>query len=80
MSKDNAILHCQPANTDKIHQLDADEILKDNEICCPPFEGCLWSSHPRVFLKLDDENKVECPYCKTLYTLSSTNTAEKTPY
>ncbi len=63
------LLHCKPANTEKVHKLKADEIMNNNEFSCPPFEGCLWSSHPRVYLKLDDEGKALCPYCGTLYTL-----------
>ncbi len=74
MSKNNTIVYCQPANSEKIHELDGSELLKGNEICCPPFEGCLWSSHPRVFLKLDDQGKVKCPYCNTLYTLKISKT------
>ncbi len=73
MSKNNEILYCQPANTEEVHELDASEVLKDNEICCPPFEECLWSSHPRFFLKLDERGQVKCPYCNTLYTLGNKN-------
>lgn len=71
MSKNSAVLYCQPANTEEVHELDASEMLEDSEICCPPFEDCLWSSHPRVFLKLDDYGQVKCPYCNTLYTLKT---------
>lgn len=71
MSKNTEVLYCQPANTEKTHKLDTKEILKDNEICCPPYEGCLWSSHPRVFLKLDNKGKVTCPYCNTKYQLGT---------
>jgi len=70
MSKNIKILYCKPVNTEEIHKLDPKEILINNEICCPPFEGCLWSSHPRIFLKLDNEGKATCPYCNTLYQLS----------
>ena len=76
MSKNTAILHCIPANSEKVHQLDASEILENNEICCPPFEGCLWSSHPREFLKLDDKGEAKYPYCDTLYKLQAKTTEE----
>ena len=69
MSKNNNILFCKPANSELIHQLDAEEFVADNEICCPPFDECLWSSHPRVFLKLDKQGQVKCPYCNTEYEL-----------
>ncbi len=65
-----AFIHCKPANTEKIHRMKASEILEGNELSCPPFESCLWSSHPRVFLKLDAQGEALCPYCSTLYTLT----------
>ncbi len=49
MSKNTQVLLCQPANSEKVYQLNASEFLTDNEFCCPPFEDCLWSSHPRQF-------------------------------
>ncbi len=66
---ENNILLCKPANSEQIHHLDAEEFVVDNEICCPPFDGCLWSTHPRVFLKLDKQGRVKCPYCNTEYEL-----------
>ncbi len=71
MSLNKKIVFCKPANTEKVHQLKASEIMENDEICCPPFDGCLWSSHPREFLKLDDKGEALCPYCGTLYRLQS---------
>jgi len=51
MSLKSISLFFHPANTEEAHKLDANEILLDNKICCPPVAGCLWSSHPRVLLK-----------------------------
>lgn len=74
MSKNSNILYCKPANSEEIHQLDANDfVTDDNEICCPPFDECLWSSHPRVFLKLDKQGKAKCPYCNTEYVLNKSN-------
>jgi len=70
MSQNTQVLLCQLANSEKVHQLSASEFLTDNEFCYPPFVNCLWSSHPRQFLKLDDKGSVLCPYCSTLYTLA----------
>jgi uncharacterized Zn-finger protein len=29
----------------------------------------LWSSHPKVFLELNDQGAAKCPYCGTRYQL-----------
>jgi len=29
----------------------------------------LWSSHPRVYLPLEEKGEALCPYCGTLYKL-----------
>ena len=29
----------------------------------------LWSGHPRVFLPIESNSTIECPYCGTLYHL-----------
>ncbi len=76
MNTDKNVVYCHPANTEAIHLLDADEVLENNEICCPPFDGCLWSSHPRVFLKLNENGQTRCPYCSTLYVLHPGTVAE----
>ena len=39
-------------------------------ISCPTDEMTLWNAHPRVFLPLNEENRVEvCPYCSAKYVL-----------
>jgi uncharacterized Zn-finger protein len=35
---------------------------------CPNPNMPIWSSHPRVFLELDD-GEAKCPYCGTEYRL-----------
>jgi len=44
---------------------------KDLPVYCPSKQSALWAEHPRVYLHLDDENKVTCPYCNTQYLLKS---------
>lgn len=36
---------------------------------CPNPNMPIWSSHPRVFLELDEHGAAKCPYCGTLYQL-----------
>ena len=42
---------------------------KDLPVFCPNPQMPLWSSHPRVFLDLDDAGFAMCPYCGTRYRL-----------
>ncbi|HJV83968.1 MAG TPA: zinc-finger domain-containing protein [Noviherbaspirillum sp.] len=36
---------------------------------CPNPAMPIWSSHPRVFLALNEHHESKCPYCGTLYRL-----------
>ena len=38
-------------------------------VFCPNPAMPLWSSHPRVFLDLDEHGEASCPYCGTRYRL-----------
>ncbi|MDA1187548.1 MAG: zinc-finger domain-containing protein [Proteobacteria bacterium] len=38
-------------------------------VVCPNPRMPLWSSHPKVFLELNDEGFAKCPYCGTRYQL-----------
>ncbi|WP_034295459.1 zinc-finger domain-containing protein [Herbaspirillum sp. RV1423] len=42
---------------------------KDLPAHCPNPNMPQWSSHPRVFLELDDHGAAKCPYCGTQYQL-----------
>lgn len=44
-------------------------------IFCPNPAMPLWSSHPRVFLDVDETGEVRCPYCGTLYRLEGARPA-----
>jgi uncharacterized Zn-finger protein len=43
----------------------------DLPLFCPNAKSALWSSHPRVFLPIEDaqDGVVLCPYCSTKYRL-----------
>jgi len=41
--------------------------VKDRIVSCDGGEGPL--GHPRVFLNLGDDDRVECPYCDRLFLL-----------
>jgi len=42
---------------------------KDLPLHCPMPSMSLWNSHPRVFLPIEDEGKIKCPYCGADYIL-----------
>jgi uncharacterized Zn-finger protein len=41
----------------------------DLPLSCPTPEMTLWNAHPRVFLPIEREGRVVCPYCSTCYVL-----------
>jgi uncharacterized Zn-finger protein len=43
---------------------------EDLPLSCPMPNAPLWCEHPRVFLPVDREEEVACPYCSTRYKLS----------
>ncbi|UTW55600.1 zinc-finger domain-containing protein [Kordiimonas sp. SCSIO 12610] len=47
----------------------APEIVRvdTKKVACDGDEGAL--GHPRVYLTMDQDGKVECPYCDRLYLL-----------
>ena len=42
---------------------------KDLPVHCPPKDSTKWNMHPKVFLSLDVDGKVSCPYCGAKYKL-----------
>jgi uncharacterized Zn-finger protein len=42
---------------------------EDLPVHCPNPAMPLWSSHPRVYLDIDEHGEARCPYCSTLYRL-----------
>jgi len=46
--------------------------VKDRVVACDGGEGAL--GHPRVFLNLGDDDRVECPYCDRLFILDKEGT------
>lgn len=45
-------------------------LQQDLPLCCPQKDERLWDGHPRVYLDIEKEGSVACPYCETVYTLS----------
>ncbi len=42
---------------------------KDLPLSCPRPQDPLWNMHPRVYLPIEDQGEVACPYCGTKYVL-----------
>jgi uncharacterized Zn-finger protein len=42
---------------------------KDLPAYCPNPAMPIWSSHPRVYLPLEQHGEGKCPYCGTVYKL-----------
>ncbi len=69
MTNNTSITDCKSANTQRVHWIEAAELLDGEEVACPPLDACLWDSHPRVFLKISEKGEAYCPYCSTIYRL-----------
>jgi len=42
----------------------------DLPVSCPMPGMYLWNSHPKVYLALEEEGRVKCPYCGATYALT----------
>ena len=42
---------------------------KDLPLSCPPKDQLVWDMHPRVYLPIEAEGEVVCPYCSAHYIL-----------
>lgn len=38
-------------------------------LSCPTKDKALWNAHPRVYLPIEENGHVRCPYCEAHYTL-----------
>lgn len=43
--------------------------LADLPMSCPMPGKTLWDGHPRVYLEIQTNGEVLCPYCSALYVL-----------
>ena len=43
---------------------------KDLPLSCPMPGMHLWNSHPKVYLAIEEEGRVKCPYCGATYALT----------
>lgn len=57
----------QPACTALTIELTA----ADLPVACPPRDDRVWDAHPRVYLTLNAQGQVTCPYCSTTYVLKT---------
>lgn len=51
------------------------EVIKKNTVACDGGEGAL--GHPRVWLTMDSEGKIKCPYCDKLFLLEGSPAANE---
>ena len=54
-----------PPEQQRVHYVTEDDL----PLSCPTPEMTLWSSHPRVYLPIEREGEVTCPYCSAHYIL-----------
>lgn len=47
---------------------------RDLPLSCPPRDERVWDAHPRVYLPIEAEGSLLCPYCGTEYILKRTET------
>jgi len=45
----------------------------DLPLHCPMPDTPLWSSHPRVYLPIEETGHAKCPYCGSEYVLVDTH-------
>lgn len=49
----------------RVHYVTHDDL----PLSCPTPEMTLWNQHPRVYLPIEREGEVVCPYCSAHYIL-----------
>ena len=60
----------QPKHGDTPNDQAYVNVTKDDlPLHCPLDRMRLWDSHPRVYLPLEKDGTVRCPYCGTLFVL-----------
>jgi uncharacterized Zn-finger protein len=55
-----------PAQQNKVCKISQ----KDLPLSCPPKDTLIWNQHPRVFLPIEEQGEVVCPYCSAKYVLT----------
>lgn len=53
----------KPANAALRYQISQSDL----PLHCPMDGQSQWDSHPRVFLPIEDQGEILCPYCGALY-------------
>lgn len=54
-----------PANAQHRYEISDDQL----PLHCPMDGMSLWNSHPRVYLPIEENGEVRCPYCGAIYVL-----------
>ncbi len=57
----------QLPNSERVYQVSR----ADLPVHCPTDAMPLWSSHPRVFLPVEQQGEARCPYCGALFRLAA---------
>lgn len=47
---------------------------EDLPLSCPTPKMALWNAHPRVYLPIEEQGEVRCPYCGAFYRLKNRDT------
>jgi uncharacterized Zn-finger protein len=55
----------EPANAEKVYRVTPDAL----PLHCPLPGSYLWSSHPKVYLPIEETGEAKCPYCSASYVL-----------
>ena len=55
-----------PANAEQKYEVQRTDL----PLSCPMPGMTLWSSHPRVYLPIEDSGHAKCPYCGAEFTLA----------
>ena len=55
-----------PVKTKRVHEITTNDL----PLHCPTKEISLWSAHPRVYLPVEDNVEVVCPYCGTIFRIA----------
>lgn len=42
---------------------------QDLPLSCPMPDMPAWNAHPRVYLPVEDEGEVRCPYCGAIFVM-----------
>ena len=65
--KGNVNENLEQANAKVRYEVD----IKNIPLSCPMPEMYLWTSHPKVFLPIEETGEAKCPYCGAEFYLKN---------